>query len=159
MPSKYKGRCFTYARATLALPADTTYHLIVATRHLFCPKYDLEVSKVQTTSTDFEPGIGDSRLSTMPCTAYYPMTQGSGVCLMKVTWFYYDVVVKTLYHLSYNGILLRYLSNLEAQVIKETHDGICGVHQPNPKLKDRLHRLGYYLLTMIVDAVKYVKMV
>jgi len=40
---------------TLALPADNTYRLTVATRHLFCPKYGLEVSEVHTTSTDFEP--------------------------------------------------------------------------------------------------------
>ena len=41
--------------ATLALPADTTYHLTVATCHLFYPKYDLEVSEVHTISTNFEP--------------------------------------------------------------------------------------------------------
>ena len=39
---------------TLALPADTSYHLTVATRHLFCPKYDLDVSEVHTISTNFE---------------------------------------------------------------------------------------------------------
>jgi len=41
--------------ATLALPADTTYRLTVATRHLFCLKYGLDVSKVHTTSINFEP--------------------------------------------------------------------------------------------------------
>jgi len=41
--------------ATLALPIDTSYHLTVTTHHLFCPKYDLEVSEVHTTSTNFEP--------------------------------------------------------------------------------------------------------
>ena len=41
--------------------------------------------------------------------------------------FYYDPTLKTLYNRSYNGILLRCLSNLEAQeVLKEAHDGICG---------------------------------
>jgi len=40
---------------TLALPADTRYYLTVATRHLFCPKYSLEVSEVYTTLTNFEP--------------------------------------------------------------------------------------------------------
>ena len=40
---------------TLALPTDTSYHLTVATRHLFCSKYGLEISKVHTTSTNFEP--------------------------------------------------------------------------------------------------------
>ena len=41
--------------ATLALPADTTYHLTVAIRHFFCQKYGLEVSEVHTILTDFEP--------------------------------------------------------------------------------------------------------
>jgi len=41
--------------ATLALPSDTSYHLMVATRHLFCSKFDLEVREVHTTSTHFEP--------------------------------------------------------------------------------------------------------
>ena len=40
---------------TLALPADTIYHLTVATRHLFYLKYNLEVSEVHTTTTNFEP--------------------------------------------------------------------------------------------------------
>jgi len=35
-------------------------------------------------------------------------------------------------------------------VLKEAHDGICGAHQPGPKLKDRLHRLSYYWPTMIL---------
>jgi len=41
--------------ATLSLPVDTNYHLTVATRHLFCLKYGLEVSEVHITSTNFEP--------------------------------------------------------------------------------------------------------
>ena len=58
--------------------------------------------------------------------------------------FYYDPIVKTLYRHSYDGILLRYLSNSEAQeVLKEAHDG-TGAYQPGPNLKDRLHKLGYY---------------
>jgi len=40
-------------------------------------------------------------------------------------------------------------------VLKEAHDGICGSHQPGLKLKDRLHRLGYYWPTIIADAIKY----
>ena len=43
--------------------------------------------------------------------------------------FYYDPTLKTLYRRSYDDILLRYLSNLEAQeVLKEAHDGICEAH-------------------------------
>jgi len=46
-----KEDALTVLAAILALPADTTYRLIVATCHLFCPKYGLEVSEVHTTST------------------------------------------------------------------------------------------------------------
>jgi len=31
---------------TLALPAGITYHLVVATHHLFCPKHGLDISEV-----------------------------------------------------------------------------------------------------------------
>ena len=41
--------------ATLALPADATYRLTVATHYLFCPKYGLKVSEVHTISTNLEP--------------------------------------------------------------------------------------------------------
>jgi len=57
-----------------------------------------------------------------------------------------------------NGVLLCCLSNSEAQeVLKETHDGIYGIHQSGLKLKDRLRRLGYYWLTMITDAIQYAR--
>jgi len=72
--------------------------------------------------------------------------------------FYYDLVVKTFYDRSYDDILLRCLSSSEAyEVLKETHDDICGAHQLGPKLKDRLYKLGYYCPIMIVDAVEYAR--
>ena len=72
--------------------------------------------------------------------------------------FYYDPTLKTLYHRSYDGVLLRCLSNSEAQeALQDAHDGIYGAHQPGPKLKDRLHRLGYYWPTMIADAIQYAR--
>ena len=40
--------------ATLALPIDTTYHLIVATRHLVCLTHVLKTKEVHSISTDFE---------------------------------------------------------------------------------------------------------
>jgi len=50
--------------------------------------------------------------------------------------FYYDPIVKALYRRSYDDILLRYLSNSKAQeVLKEALDGVCGAHQPGPRLK------------------------
>ena len=63
--------------------------------------------------------------------------------LLDFTRFYYDIMVKMLYHSLYNNILLRCLSNSEAQkVIKEAHDGICEAHQSGLKLKDRLTDLA-----------------
>jgi len=34
---------------------------------------------------------------------------------------------------------------------------MCGSHQPGPKLRDRLRRLGYYWPKMILDAIAYAK--
>ena len=50
-----KANALAALAATLALLADTTYRHTVATRHLFCPKYGLEVSEVHTILTNFEP--------------------------------------------------------------------------------------------------------
>jgi len=70
--------------------------------------------------------------------------------------FYYDPTVKTLYRHSYDGILLRCSYISEAQeVLREAYDGICEAHQPGLKLKDRLHRPGYYWPIIVADAVKY----
>ena len=66
--------------ATLALPADTSYRLTVVTRHLFCPKHVLEVSKVHTTSTNFK--LRDWRFSITRHIARWP--QGSGVYSIKI---------------------------------------------------------------------------
>jgi len=43
---------------------------MVATRHLFCPKYGLEVSEIHTISTNFEPRDCDSWSLTTLCIAY-----------------------------------------------------------------------------------------
>ncbi|KAJ6844563.1 uncharacterized protein M6B38_293215 [Iris pallida] len=72
--------------------------------------------------------------------------------------FYYDTATKMLYRRSFDGLLLRCLSNEEAaEALQEAHDGTCGAHQPGPKLQDRLRRMGYYWPTMAADAVEYAK--
>ena len=66
--------------------------------------------------------------------------------------------MRTLYRRSHDGILLRCLSQKEAQkVLKEAYDDMCEAHQPGPKLGDRLRRLGYYWPKMIPDANTYAK--
>jgi len=145
--------------ATLALPADTTYHLTVATYHLLCPRYSLEISEVHTTSTNFK--LRNWRFPIIDYTLHGILPDDPkevAFVRRRSTQFYCDAVAKTMYHRSNDGILLHYLSNLKVrEVLKEDHGGICGAHQPGPKIKDRLHRLGCYWPTMITDAVEYAR--
>jgi len=59
--------------ATLTLPADTAYYLMVTTHHPFCPKFGLEVSKVHITSTNFEQRDWRFLTLTTLCMAYCPI--------------------------------------------------------------------------------------
>jgi len=94
----------------------------------------------------------------MPYTVYYLIIPRKASVRWRSTRFYYDAMVKTMYHRSYDGILLLCLSNSKAREgLKEAQDGICGAHQLGPNLKNRLHLLSYYWPTMIVDAVQYVR--
>ena len=112
---------------TLALPIDTTYHLTVATRRLVCHTYVLETNEVHITSIGFEPR--DWRLPLIDYVLHdiLPDDPKEAASIQRRSLcFYYDLMVKTLYRHSYDGILLRCLSNSEAQeVLKEAHDSIC----------------------------------
>ncbi|KAG9444837.1 hypothetical protein H6P81_016177 [Aristolochia fimbriata] len=67
----------------------------------------------------------------------------------------YVFINDVLYRRSYEGLLLRCLSKEEGlQVLKETHGGICGAHQPGPKVHLQVKRLGYYWPSMLRDATK-----
>ena len=146
--------------ATLALPIDTTYHLIVATRHLVCPNHVLKTKEVHIISIDFEPKDSRFPLINYALRGILPDDPKEAASIRRRSLlFYYDPIVKTLYLRSYDGILLRCLSNSEAQeVLKEAHDGVCGAHQLGPKLKDRLRRLGYYWPTMVAMLSNITKM-
>jgi len=106
---------------TLALPANTTYCLTVATHHLFCLKYGLEVSKVHTISTNFEHR--DWWFSIINYVLHGILLDDpkeEAFVRWRSTQFYNDAMVKTLYPHSYDRLLLRCLSNLEArEVLKE----------------------------------------
>jgi len=144
---------------TLALPIDTTYHLTVTTRHLVCLEHVLKTKEVHSMSMDFE--LRDWLFPLIDYVLHDILSDDpkEAVSIRRRSLrFYYDPILKTLYRCSYDGILLHCLSNSEAQeVLKEAHDGICETHQPGPKLKDRLHRLGYYWPTKIADAIKYAR--
>jgi len=63
----------------------------------------------------------------------------AAVIKRKAPKFYYNAITRTLYRRSHDGILLSCLSQKESkEVLKEAHDGMCGAHQPGPKLGDRL---------------------
>jgi len=132
--------------AKLALPIDTTCHLMVAARRLFCPKHVLETNKVHAILISFEPR--DWRFPIIDYALHDILSDDpkEAVSIQRRSLcFYYNLIVKILYRRSYDGILLHCLSNSEVQeVLKEAHDGICGAHQSGLKLKDGLHRLGYY---------------
>jgi len=144
---------------TLALPVDTEYHLTVATRHLVYSKHMLRTREIYNILTDLEPR--DWRFSFIDYALHglLPDNPKEAASIRRRSLrFYYDPTLKTFYRRSYDGVLLRCLSNSEAQeVLKEAHGGICRAHQPSLKLKDRLQRLGYYWPTMIADAIQYVR--
>ena len=116
--------------ATLALPIDTKYHLTVAARHLICLKHVLKTKKVHSISTDFEPRDWRFPLIDYALHDIFSDDPKEVASIRRRSLrFYYDLIVKTLYRHSYDGILLRYLSNSEAQIVlKEAHDGICIAH-------------------------------
>jgi len=63
----------------------------------------------------------------------------AAVIRRKAPKLYYNAITRTLYRRSHDRILLRCLSHKEAhEVLKETHDGMCGAHQLGPKLEDQL---------------------
>jgi len=101
--------------ATLVLYINATYHLTVATRCLVCPKHVLETNEVHVTSLGFKsrdwwfPFIDYALYDILP-----DDPKEAASIRRRSLRFYYDPIVKTLYRRSYNGILLRCLSNSEA---------------------------------------------
>ena len=66
----------------------------------------------------------------------------AAVIRRKAPKLYYNAITRTLYRRSHDGIFLCCLSHKEAQeALKEDHDGMCGAHQPGPKLGDQLEDL------------------
>ena len=98
--------------ATMALPTDTIYHFIVATRCHVCPKHVLETNEVHVASIGFEHR--DWRFSLIDY-VLHDILPDDPKEVASIQWrslcFYYDPIVKTLYRHSYDGILLRCLSN------------------------------------------------
>ena len=123
--------------ATLALPTDTIYHFTVATRRLVCPKRMLETKELTWPQSTSNLEIdGFSLIDYALHDILLDDPKEAAFIWRRSLRFYYDSIIKTLYRRSYDGVLLCCLSNSEAQeVLKETHDGICGAHQLGPNLR------------------------
>jgi hypothetical protein len=151
---------------SLALPAEMTEKVLVASHDLYCPGFSLEEVKTITDIMEIleissVPEPRDWRFPYIDFVLYDILPDDSkeaAAVKRKSARFYYNAISRTLYRRSYDGILLRCLSRKEAQeVLKEAHDDTCGAHQPGPKLWDRLRRLGYYWPKMITDAIAYAR--
>jgi len=155
--------------ASLALSAGVVEKILVDSHDLYCPRFtfedhqkptgDCQVKEALETSTGSE--LRDWRFPYIDYALYdiLPDDPKEEVAIRrKAPKFYYNATTRTLYQRSHDGILLRCLSQKEAQeVLKEAHDDMCGAHQLGLKLGDRLRRLGYYWLKMIPDAITYAK--
>jgi len=155
--------------ASLAFPAGAAEKVLVYSYNLYCPKLSFEDDKIpagnlqikKTLVTSEGPELRDWRFSYIDYALYNILPDDpkeAVVIRRKALKFYYSAIMKTLYRWSHDGIILCCLSQKEAkEALKEAHDGMCGAHQPGPKLGDRLWRLGYYLPKMIPDAIAYAK--
>ncbi|XP_077242464.1 uncharacterized protein LOC143882976 [Tasmannia lanceolata] len=63
-----------------------------------------------------------------------------------------------LYRRSFDGIQLLCIDEDQAaELIEQTHEGVCGPHMNGKMLSRKILRLGYYWSTMEVDCYAYVK--
>ena len=96
------------------------------------PRRDLQVKEVLETSTD--PELRNWWFSFIDFILYSILPddpKDAAAIKRKTLWFYYNTITRTLYHWSYDGILLCGLSHKEAhEALRETHDGTCRAHQP-----------------------------
>jgi hypothetical protein len=77
---------------------------------------------------------------------------------VRRTTFKYVLMSDELYRRTVNDVLLKCLGPDDAILaMAEVHEGICGTHQPAPKMKWLLRRSGFYWPNMIADCFKYYK--
>jgi len=63
-----------------------------------------------------------------------------------------------LYYRTIDGVLLKCLGNDEARsLMGEIHEGVCGAHQSDFKMKWMIRRNGYYWMTILEECFKYFK--
>ena len=94
----------------------------MATRCLICSKHELKTNEVHATLLGFEPRVWwfsfiDYALHDILSN---DLKEAASI-RQRSLHFYYDPIVKTLYRRLYDGILLRSLSNSEAQEVLLRH--------------------------------------
>jgi hypothetical protein len=68
----------------------------------------------------------------------------------------YTIVDGDLYRRTTDGLLLKCLDNEQAKVaMGEVHEGMCGMHQSDHKMKWMLRRAGLFWPMMMIDCCKY----
>ncbi|XP_020263098.1 uncharacterized protein LOC109839075 [Asparagus officinalis] len=136
---------------SLAQPPETKQFVMVRTHQLFIPIYDADdreedIKEVHLTQVEFKPREWRFPIIDYILHGILPEDVKERDSIRKrVLRFYYNTENQTLYYRRYDGLLLRCLSTKEAgEVLRETHEEVCGAHQPGPKLYDRIGRMGYF---------------
>src|SRR3954465_5059993 len=155
---------------SLCLQARECQSVMVFARSLFHPKWTFPKDPVESNTASLLRGTSGvaARFDTLnwrtPFVDYIMYNiraddqKLAASVRKKVVRFHYNPESQTLYYGTRDGIMLRCLSPLEAkEVLKEAHDGVCGAHQPGPKLGYRIRRTGYYWPEMMKDAKEHAK--
>jgi len=70
----------------------------------------------------------------------------------------YYIDEEILYKRSFDGTLLRCLSDLEAnKALQEVHEGICATHANGHMMAKQMQRAGYFWLSMEKDCINFVR--
>ena len=70
----------------------------------------------------------------------------------------YYIDEEILYKMSFDGTLLRCLSDLEAnKALQEVHEGICATHANGHMMAKQMQRAGYFWLSMEKDCIDFVR--
>ena len=70
----------------------------------------------------------------------------------------YVLLEEELYYRTIDGVLLKCIDNEEAKVLMgKIHEGVCGSHQSEYKMKWVIRRNGYFWPTMLEDCFTYYK--
>ncbi|XP_076924311.1 uncharacterized protein LOC143586718 [Bidens hawaiensis] len=77
---------------------------------------------------------------------------------LRIKALQYEIIGGTLYRRSYLGPSLKCIDYEEAEyVIREIHEGICGMHMGAKMVAARAMRAGYYWPAMFLSALREIR--